>query len=473
MYDETLLKKVENNLENENFFNAIVEMLIKAKKTKEIISRINENIANNKKKYPNNIKGVYINTYKIKYDAERHNVTTVFNNGKKLSKVFSDINSALTYKKFVLLGLIKIAIKNEHNVKISYVIKCYVSFLKNCNTYKNRTISSTLYKLNMWFKDVQDMHICDLSRKWVNERYLDRVNNVAIATQHGELKVLKLFLKWCVDNLYLNYNYANDINFVGKPNKGRAIINDYELSKLKSVLIDYAKIGVDGALVCLIIVELGFRISTVLNLKVSDLEFLSVDKLRLLSDVYVRNTYKNKYVEVEGELNSLIRNKVFMQKGGYLFPSKKDKEKPHNGTWVRSFFIKYSKLAGIGYYCPQSYVHNRFKIFQRDAFKCCYCGRSSIGDDNVILHLDHIKSFNKGGCDVAENLITACSECNMSKGNRKLSEQIIEEIVQSVKVRNKSCGIRDNSFIRLDRGDYYMYEKCLDKHELAIQTTGS
>ena len=64
----------------------------------------------------------------------------------------------------------------------------------------------------------------------------------------------------------------------------------------------------------------------------------------------------------------------------------------------------------------------RFKILQRDNFKCQYCGRSA--KDGAILEIDHIVPKSKGGTDDPENLITACRECNRGKGNKILKEGI-------------------------------------------------
>lgn len=59
----------------------------------------------------------------------------------------------------------------------------------------------------------------------------------------------------------------------------------------------------------------------------------------------------------------------------------------------------------------------RFKVLVRDNFKCCYCGASPAKDPNVILHIDHILPWSKGGETFLENLQAACSTCNLGKNN--------------------------------------------------------
>ncbi len=59
----------------------------------------------------------------------------------------------------------------------------------------------------------------------------------------------------------------------------------------------------------------------------------------------------------------------------------------------------------------------RFKVLLRDNFKCCYCGASPAKNPNIVLHVDHILPWSKGGETVLENLQTACSTCNLGKNN--------------------------------------------------------
>ena len=59
----------------------------------------------------------------------------------------------------------------------------------------------------------------------------------------------------------------------------------------------------------------------------------------------------------------------------------------------------------------------RFKVLQRDNFKCCACGASPAKDPAVELHVDHIMPWAKGGETVLENLQTLCSKCNLGKSD--------------------------------------------------------
>ena len=59
----------------------------------------------------------------------------------------------------------------------------------------------------------------------------------------------------------------------------------------------------------------------------------------------------------------------------------------------------------------------RFCVLQRDGFKCCTCGASPAKDPSVVLHIDHIKPWAKGGETTMDNLQTLCSDCNLGKSD--------------------------------------------------------
>ena len=59
----------------------------------------------------------------------------------------------------------------------------------------------------------------------------------------------------------------------------------------------------------------------------------------------------------------------------------------------------------------------RKNIFQRDRSSCQYCGQK-----NKKLSIDHVLPRSRGGKDTWENVITACLQCNVMKGNRTPDE---------------------------------------------------
>jgi 5-methylcytosine-specific restriction endonuclease McrA len=64
---------------------------------------------------------------------------------------------------------------------------------------------------------------------------------------------------------------------------------------------------------------------------------------------------------------------------------------------------------------PQKRVaFTRFNLFLRDEFRCQYCGAR--GD----LTFDHVVPRASGGVTSWENVVAACSPCNLRKGSRAL-----------------------------------------------------
>jgi 5-methylcytosine-specific restriction endonuclease McrA len=83
-----------------------------------------------------------------------------------------------------------------------------------------------------------------------------------------------------------------------------------------------------------------------------------------------------------------------------------------------SFEMRLPSVVALKTYVAQdrSPAFTRFNLFLRDAFTCQYCGS---GED---LTFDHITPRSKGGRTTWENIVTACSPCNLAKGGRTPDE---------------------------------------------------
>lgn len=74
----------------------------------------------------------------------------------------------------------------------------------------------------------------------------------------------------------------------------------------------------------------------------------------------------------------------------------------------------------------KEYVHTgrgpaftRFNVFLRDHWQCQYCGGYFNTSD---LTFDHIVPRSRGGRTTWSNIVTACQDCNLTKGNRLSDE---------------------------------------------------
>jgi len=60
-------------------------------------------------------------------------------------------------------------------------------------------------------------------------------------------------------------------------------------------------------------------------------------------------------------------------------------------------------------------AENRLKVFERDNYKCHYCGKQLT---RFTATLDHIQPVSEGGDNTIENLTTACLHCNSRRGSQ-------------------------------------------------------
>ena len=83
-----------------------------------------------------------------------------------------------------------------------------------------------------------------------------------------------------------------------------------------------------------------------------------------------------------------------------------------------------------------THAGSRYKLLQRDKFRCIYCGASPITDETIALRIDHIYPESLGGKSIAGNLVTACYRCNAEKYNAPIDPETYTEIQAEVLRRN-------------------------------------
>ncbi len=74
----------------------------------------------------------------------------------------------------------------------------------------------------------------------------------------------------------------------------------------------------------------------------------------------------------------------------------------------------------------KEYVHaeyqaafTRYNVWLRDGHRCQYCGKKFRSSE---LTFDHVVPRSRGGETSWENIVTACSPCNLRKGNKPLDQ---------------------------------------------------
>lgn len=83
--------------------------------------------------------------------------------------------------------------------------------------------------------------------------------------------------------------------------------------------------------------------------------------------------------------------------------------------------MRLPSVISLKEYIPTSRrpAFTRFNVFLRDRFTCQYCSEGFPVHD---LTFDHIVPRSRGGRTVWGNVVTACSDCNLEKGNRTPAE---------------------------------------------------
>jgi hypothetical protein len=67
---------------------------------------------------------------------------------------------------------------------------------------------------------------------------------------------------------------------------------------------------------------------------------------------------------------------------------------------------------------------NRIKVYERDEYKCRYCGKQLT---RFTCTLDHVTPVAAGGKNNLENLVTACLDCNSRKHRRPVGDFLAEQ----------------------------------------------
>jgi 5-methylcytosine-specific restriction endonuclease McrA len=82
-----------------------------------------------------------------------------------------------------------------------------------------------------------------------------------------------------------------------------------------------------------------------------------------------------------------------------------------------SFAMKLPSVIALKTYIPLTRrpAFTRFNVFLRDRFVCQYCGGPRPAPD---LTFDHVVPRSRGGRTTWDNVVTACTDCNLRKGNK-------------------------------------------------------
>lgn len=160
---------------------------------------------------------------------------------------------------------------------------------------------------------------------------------------------------------------------------------------------------------------------------------LRAASLRVLNEVYV--TDEELFGNIEKVWIHLGRQP---RKRELVSPISCYSERPYIrrfGSWHKALeeFVRWTENSTTGdYKCPEPGYSGRrtsrdpnsalrWRVANRNGFRCQHCGKSPALNPGVTLHIDHIVPWSKGGETILENLQTLCSDCNLGKGTQQQS----------------------------------------------------
>jgi len=85
-----------------------------------------------------------------------------------------------------------------------------------------------------------------------------------------------------------------------------------------------------------------------------------------------------------------------------------------------------------------------WRVFERDDFRCRYCGKRRP------LTVDHIDLWEDGGLTIEANLVSACKDCNKTRGRRTYEQWMFSQDYQKRSIALNDAVRLANSGIILD-----------------------
>lgn len=153
---------------------------------------------------------------------------------------------------------------------------------------------------------------------------------------------------------------------------------------------------------------------TAAGLEAGSIEDLTEEQLfDNLREVWMKLGRQPRKIEMAAPLSLYSRGPYVSRFGGWLDAMKTFCEVAE--AEPTALPAERTALGAIGPRDPS--LRLRFLVMRRDNFKCVSCGVSPATDQNIILHVDHILAWTKGGRTEEHNLRTLCSGCNLGKSN--------------------------------------------------------
>ncbi len=131
-----------------------------------------------------------------------------------------------------------------------------------------------------------------------------------------------------------------------------------------------------------------------------------------------------------------------------------------------SFSMKLPSVVSLKKYINLSKkpAFTRFNLFLRDRFQCQYCNLNFKTSD---LTFDHVIPKSKGGLTCWENVVAACSKCNLKKSDLYTSKAKMTPIINPYEPTNSQLKVIGKTFppnyLHKSWQDYIYWDTELEK----------
>ncbi len=142
------------------------------------------------------------------------------------------------------------------------------------------------------------------------------------------------------------------------------------------------------------------------------------------------------------------------------------KAQPQDWVSTVNFDLAVPRIIRLLFYdrLPRQTVKfNRRNLFARDGSRCQYCGRKFPTSE---LSLDHVIPRRLGGQSTWENVVCACTQCNVKKGGRTPQQANMKLIQKPVKPKRNPV-----IHIHLSHERYHSWKQFLDHAYWSVELT--
>ncbi len=159
-------------------------------------------------------------------------------------------------------------------------------------------------------------------------------------------------------------------------------------------------------------------------------------------NIKTRYKYKN---DLEFRENESIRAaKNYIEDREYILSRSKQWSKENSEKKVDQSHRRRARLCGqIEFDLPKNFI----KILKKNQNNsCAYC----LKDNDIKLTIEHMLPLSRGGKHCFENIVLACTNCNLSKHNKTLEEWLLHnQKLQNIGIASDKLSIICNNLIKL------------------------